>query len=225
MTNDECGDGTARVHVIACGVLAIDIRRTAERLGIEVTSEFLEGGLHDRPGELRRRLQAAIDRASASGACERIAVGYGICGRGTVGIHARGVPLVLPKAHDCIALFLGSDAAYRREFARCPGTYYISAGWFEEKVQPKSRESESGPRPRKGARFEELAAKHGEDNARAIIEFLTSWQRNYRRAAFIDTGAPGKARYASYAQAMADEFGWQYEALAGDLALMRKLIS
>ncbi len=225
MTNDECGDGTARVHVIACGVLAIDIRRTAERLGIEVTSEFLEGGLHDRPGELRRRLQAAIDRASASGACHRIAVGYGICGRGTVGIHARGVPLVLPKAHDCIALFLGSDAAYRREFARCPGTYYISAGWFEEKVQPKSRESESGPRPRKGARFEELAAKHGEDNARAIIEFLTSWQRNYRRAAFIDTGAPGKARYASYAQAMADEFGWQYEALAGDLALLEQMLT
>ncbi len=56
-----------RVHVIACGVLAIDIRQTAERLGVEVTAEFLEAGLHDRPGELRRQLQEAIDRASAAG--------------------------------------------------------------------------------------------------------------------------------------------------------------
>ena len=157
-------DCPARVHVIACGVLAIDIRRIAERLGVEVTTDFLEGGLHDRPGELRRRLQAAIDRASAEGGCDRIAVGYGVCGRGTVGIHARSVPLVIPNAHDCIALFLGSDAAYRREFARCPGTYYISAGWYEEKVQPKSgveHVEDKKDSDNKDRRYEYLQEKYG----------------------------------------------------------------
>ena len=216
---------SSRVHVVACGVLAIDIQRTAERLGLELTTEFLEGGLHARPGELRRRLQAAIDQASASGSCDRIAVGYGICGRGTVGIQARGVPLVLPRAQDCIALFLGSDAAYREEFARVPGTYYISAGWFEEKVQPRARKGEPAAKPQGQGQLEELAAKYGEDNARAIVEFLTSWQRNYQRAAFIDTGAPGRERYAAHAQAMAAEFGWRYEALPGDLALLETMLT
>ncbi|MFW6162064.1 MAG: DUF1638 domain-containing protein, partial [Planctomycetota bacterium] len=216
--------GAQRVHVIACGVLAIDIREVLSRLGVEATTEFLEGGLHDRPGELRRRLQEAIDRASASGECGRIAVGYGVCGRGTVGLHARAVPLVLPRAQDCIALFLGSDAAYRREFARCPGTYYISAGWFTEKVQPRSQRTGRPCKPRRDAHFEALAAQYGENNARAIVEFTTSWQRNYRRAAFIDTGAPGKERYASYARAMAEEFGWDYEALAGDHALLEAML-
>ena len=218
-------DCPARVHVIACGVLAIDIRRIAERLGVEVTTDFLEGGLHDRPGELRRRLQAAIDRASAEGGCDRIAVGYGVCGRGTVGIHARSVPLVIPNAHDCIALFLGSDAAYRREFARCPGTYYISAGWYEEKVQPREQKRATPKAQRKPSHHAELAAKYGEENARAIVDFMTSWQRNYRRAAFIDTGAPGKERYAAHAQAMAEEFGWEYEALPGDLALLETMLT
>ena len=214
-----------RTHVIACGVLAIDIRQAAERLGLDVTTEFLEAGLHERPGELRRRLQAAIDQASAAGGCDRIAIGYGVCGRGTVGIRARGVPLVLPKAHDCIALFLGSDAAYRREFARCPGTYYISAGWHEAKVQPRTQAGKEARKKRAAASFEALAAKYGAENAQAIIDFLNSWQRNYTRAAFIDTSSGDRERYASYARAMADELGWQYEELAGSTALVEKILT
>jgi len=213
-----------RAHVIACGVLAIDIRALAARLGIEVTTEFFEGGLHDRPAELRRRLQEAIDAASARGEGSRIVIGYGVCGRGTVGLRARGLPLVLPKAHDCIALFLGSDAAYRREFWRVPGTYYISAGWFEEKVQPRAQRRAKG-RGERRADSSELAAKYGDENAQAIVEFLNSWQKNYKRAAFIDTGSAGRARYAAHARAMAEEFGWRYEELPGNLGLLEKLLT
>ena len=213
-----------RIHVIACGVLAIDFEAVAERLGLEITTDYLPGGLHDHPGELRRRLQEAIDLASGGGKCDRIVVGYGLCGRGTVGIHARSVPLAIPKVHDCIALFLGSDAAYKREFHRYPGTYYISAGWFEEKVQPQSAQPEQEPRtsPCAGGELERLSAKYGRENAEAIVHFLSSWQRNYQRAAFVDTGAPRKAKYAAHARAMAEEFGWKYEALDGDLSLLEK---
>jgi len=220
----DCGN---RVHVIACGVLAIDIRNLAERMGLEISLELNEGGLHEDPGELRRRLQEAIDRASASGQCDRIAVGYGICGRGTVGIHARTVPLAIPKAHDCIALFLGSDAAYRQEFSRFPGTFYISAGWFEEKIQPKSVRRKDGARNenRDSDEFRRLVEKYGEENARAIVDFLNSWHRNYQRAAFVDTGAPHARRYSSYAKAMAEEFGWRYEALPGNLSLLEKMLT
>jgi hypothetical protein len=117
--------------VIACAVLALDIKYAAKKLGIDIGFKFLEGGLHDRPKVLREKLQAAINEISASGLGDRIVVGYGVCGRGTVGIKAKDIPLVLPKVHDCIALFLGGDAAYRREFKKYPGTYYISAGWYE----------------------------------------------------------------------------------------------
>lgn len=213
-----------RAHVIACGVLAIDIRALAARRGIEATTEFFEGGLHDRPAELRRRLQEAIDAAAAQGGSSRIVVGYGVCGRGTVGLRARRVPLVLPKAHDCIALFLGSDAAYRREFWRAPGTYYISAGWFEEKVQPRAQRR-ARRRGERRADSAELAAKYGDENAQAIVEFLNSWQKNYKRAAFIDTGSARRARYAAHARAMAEEFGWRYEELPGDLGLLEKLLT
>ncbi|NUQ63539.1 MAG: DUF1638 domain-containing protein [Pirellulales bacterium] len=215
---------TDSIHVIACGVLAIDLEDIARRLGLRLTTDFLPGGLHDRPHELRRRLQEAIDQASAVFRGERIVVGYGVCGLGSVGIHARNVPLVIPRVNDCIAMFLGSDRAYREQFVRYPGTYYISAGWVEGKAQPQSPEGKTHCGP-DCYTFAQLVAAYGEENAEAIRRFLTSWQRNYQRAAFIDTGARGKSRYAEIAQAMAKALGWKYEEIPGSSELMERLLA
>ncbi len=211
----------ADIHVIACGVLAREVRAAGERLGLRVTTEFLPGRLHETPHELRRRVQEAIDRASASGECGRIAIGYGLCGMGTAGLVARAVPLVIPRVQDCIALLLGSDAAYREQFANYPGTYYVSAGWVEDK-SPAAGER---PVPREDERFEDLVARHGRENAEAIRHFLDSWKRNYQRAVYIDTPGAGGRRYADIARAMADEFGWKYEELTGTHALLHQWLT
>ncbi len=214
------------VHVIACGVLAVDIRRVVQRIGVAATTEFLPGGLHARPDELRRRLQERIDEVSATTSTERIVVGYGVCGLGTVGLHARSVPLSIPRVNDCIALFLGSDTAYHEQFSRYPGTYYLSAGWVEEKTQPHSMDDgpiHCGP---ECYTFEQLVERYGQENASAIRSFLNSWQKNYQRAAFIDTGARGhRQKYADLAKAMAAEFGWEYEEIAGSDVLLETLIT
>ena len=131
-------DNKKHLHIIACGVLARDIQRTLQRFDSNISTQFLPGGLHERPNELRSKLQEAIDRESALKRADRIAIGYGLCGLGTVGVTAREIPLLIPRVHDCVALFLGSDAAYKEQFAKYPGTYYISAGWVLEKVLPNS---------------------------------------------------------------------------------------
>jgi len=226
-----------RLHVIACGVLAVDLRQAIERLGMDVSIEYLPGGLHNRPLDLRARLQERIDAASRRRQADMIAVGYGVCGLGTASLHARNLPLALPRVNDCIALFLGSDAAYKEQFAKCPGTYYISAGWVEEKARPLGNDPgtdapgdearPAGPSPTDvEAEFERLVAKFGDENAEAIRHFLTSWQRNYQRAVFIDTGAgAAKRRYAEIAADMARRFGWRYEEIAGTDTLLVKLLT
>lgn len=250
-----------RIHVIACGVLAVDLKHLIGELDLDIKVTYLSGGLHRSPKELRRRLQAAIDEVSAAGEVDQIAIGYGVCGRGAVGIQARQVPLVFPRVHDCIALFLGSDAAYQRQFSQYSGTYYISAGWVKEKVQPHSAQADSAAPPvgppvtppvvppsaftplTSGAsappippgdgqepcqcadpELARLVAQHGAENAQAIQHFLTSWQRNYQRAAFIDTGAAEHLGIAAVAKDMAARYGWKYEELAGNLDLLRKVL-
>lgn len=213
-----------RIHVIACGVLAIDIKRIGQEAGLDLSFTFLEGGLHNKPNLLKQKLQEAIDRISAQGDCERIVIGYGLCGNGAVGITARNIPLVIPRVHDCIALFLGSDQAYKREFAKYPGTYYISAGWYEEKVQPHSQKQCGAFIADKTVTHDELVKSYGDENAGMIKDFVNSWQKNYQRAAFINTSAPGASTYESHAKQMAEAYGWKYEHIDGNCELLRKVL-
>ena len=212
-------------YVIACAVLALDIKSAAEKLGLDIGVKYLEGGLHDRPDLLRQKLQAAIDELSVSGGCDRIVVGYGVCGRGTVGIQARDIPLSIPKVHDCIALFLGGDAAYRDQFKKYPGTYYISAGWYEEKTEPLSQRKLSAYYGDEKLNYGELVDRYGEKAAKETFQFLSTWQKNYQRAAFIETGARISPKYEKYAQDMATEYQWKYEKITGKRILIEKLLS
>ncbi|MBW2409141.1 MAG: DUF1638 domain-containing protein, partial [Deltaproteobacteria bacterium] len=192
---------------------------------MEVGTKFLEGGLHDRPNLLREKLQQAIDVISADGRCERIIVGYGVCGRGTIGVRSRGVPLSIPKVHDCIALFLGGDAAYKREFKRFPGTYYISAGWYEEKTEPHSQRQRTAYYGDEKLNYDELVEKYGKAAADETFQFLNTWQKNYQRAAFIETGARKSSKYEKYASQMAEQYGWAFEKIIGNQSLTEKLLT
>jgi len=216
-----------RVHVIACAVLAIDLKEVARNLDAEVSLEFLPAGLHDSPSDLRDRLQTAIDDASAAGKGDMIAIGYGVCGRGTIGLHARHVPLAIPRVHDCIALMLGSDAAYRKQFRQYPGTYYVSAGWVNEKTVPLTMAEPAQGGAGGCGRLHEVVEQMDDEDAAVVNDFMTSWQRNYQRAAFIDTGvdSPNKQRYDQIARDMADRFDWKYEKLQGSPALLEQVLT
>ena len=196
-------------------MLASDLRVLAGRLPARLTLDLLPGKLHNTPHDLRRRLQERIDAVSAAGGADAIAIAYGICGRGTVGLTARTIPLWIPRVHDCIALFLGSDAAYREQVARYPGTYYVSAGWVDEGMGSGNT---CGAPER-----QEWETRHGRENADAIETFLGSWKRNYQRAAFIDTGI-GNRHCAEVARRMAADNNWKYEELQGSHDLLSALL-
>jgi hypothetical protein len=69
---------------------------------------------------------------------DRIALGYGLCSNGIVGVRAPEQGLIVPRCHDCIAFFLGSPKAYLDDFHSRPGSYYLTPGWIAEKKDPLS---------------------------------------------------------------------------------------
>ena len=213
-----------KTAVIACAVLAVDLKHNGKKSGLDFEYTFLEAGLHNNPMLLREKLQAAIDAISSSGSYDRIIIGYGICGKGTIGIQARSIPLIFPKVHDCIALFLGGNRAYKTQFKKYPGTFYLTAGWIEEGIEPESQKGQYAYFGNKKLHFNDLVEKHGELAARKTFDFLNTWQKNYQRAAYIETGAKSSKKYESMAQGMAELFNWQYEKIKGSLELIQKLI-
>jgi len=214
-----------KVYVIGCAVLALDLKQVAGRLGLDFKTRFLQAGLHETPDLLRQKVQEAVDEISLRDDCQRIVIGYGVCGRGTVGIRAASKPLAIPKVHDCIALFLGGDTAYKRQFKQYPGTYYISAGWYEEKTEPISQRRKSAYYGDKKLNYDELVETYGEEAAVETFKFLNTWKDNYQRAAYIETGTEKSDKYEGYAREMAQEYGWVYEKLTGSSSLLEKLVS
>ena len=98
-----------KIFCLACEVLARPLYLCAAHSAHRVDIQLIQRGLHNQPANLRTVLQAAVDAASEK-PYDAIALGYGLCGQATSGITARSKPLVIPRAHDCITLFLGSRA-------------------------------------------------------------------------------------------------------------------
>lgn len=66
----------------------------------------------------------------APGQVGAVVLGYGLGSNGMVGLRAGVVPLVIPRAHDCIS-FLGFRRRYVELFNKRWGTTYYTSGWLE----------------------------------------------------------------------------------------------
>lgn len=214
-----------RLCALSCEVFVRECSRAVAYSPHIVDLKFLPFGLHDQPEELRARLQQEID-CIPSEKYEYIVLAYGLCSRGTAGLFAREVPIVVPRAHDCITLLLGSRCRYEQEFTHHPGTYYFSSGWIERK---EGEIVQGGYDPIKERlmieRLEEYIEKYGEDNARYLIEQEQQWLHHYDRAALIQTGLGDVEGYRDFTRRIADQRGWVYEELNGDTRLLDNLLS
>jgi hypothetical protein len=214
-----------RLHVISCRVFERELEVLVPQAKCEVKLEYLEMGLHERPGEqLRLALQRAVDAVAADGA-EAIAIGYGLCNRGLVGLKARTVPLVLPRAHDCLGILLGSSRRYLAELDKEAGTYFQSAGWIENLPGDRTlRPLAAGSQGATSASKAELVERYGAENAEFLLKELGSLTRLYKRLAYIQTPVAAARQFEEQAAKLAQQRGWKFEKLPGDLGWLRRLL-
>jgi len=216
-----------RLLVIGCEVLARELQFVAAGAPRPVDLKLLTQGLHgvEKPG-MAEDIQKHIDAADPA-LYDAVALAYALCNNGVVGLAARSLPVTIPRAHDCIALLLGSHARYQREFEGEPGTYYFSPGWLE-RDRADMMYPPSGPRVTEVLGMDrshaELVARYGEENAEFIREQLKGGLEHYTRAAYIAPPFAVPGGFEASARARADEHGWKYQRLEGDLALLKKLL-
>jgi hypothetical protein len=212
-----------RFLLIACEVLAREAYLCAARSPHIVDIRLLEKGLHDTPEDLRRKLQERIDEIN--GDYDAVLLGYGLCSNSTSGLMARGVRLVVPRAHDCITLYLGSRERYDVEFSGHPGTFYYTASYIERSDQSSSVALGAVSDVQRRQTYEEYVEKYGRDNADYLMDVMVAWARNYSRAAYIETGVSSSHEAERRAREEAERRGWVFEKLAGELTLIRKLVN
>jgi hypothetical protein len=213
-----------RILLIGCEVIIRELCDAITRSPHVVDARFLSKGLHDLGARaMRAALQDAIDEVEEKAEkYDAIALGYGLCGNGLAGLEARSIPLVLPRAHDCITLLMGSSSTFERYFQDHPGVYYRSAGWVERgaDLEPLAR-TQTGS----GYTLDALVERYGEDNGRYLYDELTRYRQTYQQLTFIETGIEPDEHFEAEARAEAVEKGWRFEKVRGDLSLFRALVS
>ncbi len=214
-----------RLKLIACEILYRELCALVASATHQVDLEFMPKGLHDLGGRpMCDRLQEAVDAVDA-GRYEAVLMGYALCGNGIAGLQARDIPLVVPRGHDCITLFLGSKERYLEYFTRNTGAYFKTTGWIERgRDLDQITGTPSSRRTGVGAAYEELVARYGEDNARYLYERLGGYTRNYSKLVYIEMGLEQDERFARQTEAEAGERGMQFECVKGDMSLLQRLV-
>jgi hypothetical protein len=210
-----------RLTVIACPSLLPDLEMLAGEIGISVAFHHIETSLHERPAaELKAALQTAIDQTTDSDA---VAVAYGLCNRSVIGIEARHVPVIIPRAHDCIGILLGSSRRYLKELQKGAGTYFQSAGWLNAARSPHQPEFTFGPNT--NVTREHLVARYGEESADWLLDQFEGFTRHYGRLAYIAMPVDAAQKWEAEARDIAARNNWQYDRLDGDPGWLKRLLS
>ena len=215
-----------RLMLLSCEIFFREFCACVARSPHTIDVEFLPKGLHDIGTDgMHQRLQAALDQIDEK-SYDAILLGYGLCNNGIVGLRARLRPLVVPRAHDCITLFMGSPARYMDYFQNNPGVYFKTTGWVERgNADGELSQLALGKNLGMAQTFEELAARYGEENARFLQEELGNLTKHYRQFTFIKMGMEQDDRYEQQTREDAAARGWKFEKLEGDMGLIERLVN
>lgn len=205
-----------KIALLACSVFESEVALQGANASHIVSRRMFHIGLHDRPDVMRKTLQAAVDELDREPGVEAIVLAYGLCGRGTAGLKAGRNKIVIPRAHDCFTVFMGSKEEYARRQAACPDCYYYSPGWNRARRVP-------GPERLEALRVE-LSARFDPDQVEFLLENERALWAVRGHALFIDLGTPDAAEEADYARGCAAGLGWTFEHLYGDPRLLHDLL-
>jgi hypothetical protein len=201
------------VAVLACDVFQDEL----SALGVDPARLiYLEMGLHDNPDTLREQVMAALARLESLPGVGRIALAYGLCGNGLLGVRAGRCPMALPRSHDCIGVLLGGADRHAKLLAEEPGTYFYSAGWIRGRRVP-------GP-DREAHLREMYAGKYADDPEMIdeLVEVDAETYAHHRRACHIETTCNPEAE--AYTRRCAAALGWEFHRVNGDDSVLRDLI-
>lgn len=213
-----------RYRLLCCEIFFREVCRLLSESERTCDVDFLPKGLHDLGADkMVPRLQAAVDAVPAD-RYEAVLLGYGLCNNGIVGLRAGRLPLVIPKSHDCIGIFMGSRHRYTDYFNSHPGTYYRTTGWTERNDSTGAGEQTVQQKLGLFMQYESLVEKYGEENARYIMETMGSGVEHYDRLTYIRMGLACEERFVQQARAEAAGKGWAFEELQGSLDVLRKLV-
>ena len=192
--------------IIACRVMQEHLQKL---LPPDSPVTYMDILLHNTPKKLAAALQDVIDAIAEP---STILVGYGLCGNGLLGVKSGPHTLIVPRTHDCIAIFLGSHQLYVQRFFANPNTYYLTRGWLEAKDEPLQD-------------YLDYVRDYDEETADYLVEMK---YRHYRRLTMVgfsqqelDECRPMAMRVAEFCK----RWNMEYDEIVGSTSMLETLLA
>lgn len=195
---------TATTHIIACDVMKEELLAVTPQH--PVTFHFVSMGLHRWPDKLREELRTVL--ATIEGK-SRVVLAFGLCGGAVAGLTAPGIPLFIPRAHDCIPLLLVSHYTHEELVREEKGTYFLSGGWLEGERTVFSE-------------YRRVRDRYGEQKAKRVMATMFD---AYRRLVFIYTGHPRENDHLATGRELAELLGLKFTIRPGRDAWLRRIVN
>jgi len=159
-----------RIKFICCDVFARLAYAAAAVSPNVVDLELLPMLAHTEPSALRDKIQSCISNTN-SDIYALIVLGYGLCGNAATGLHAP-VRMILPRMHDCCAMFIGSRARFIEAFGENLSMRWCACGYYERGGGADFNFSGDALNCKTNPEYLKLLEDYGEDNADYVWETL-----------------------------------------------------
>ena len=203
--NDKnTGTDNKKVKFIVCDVVNDEVK---DRIPSSWDVVIFEKKLHEKSDHLREVLQKEIDNSQDY---DSIILGYGLCGKSVEGLLSPNTDMIIPKCDDCISLFLGSTAEYKKQITKAPGSYYLTRGYIGENENLML------------ANYEEMKAKYSEETLKWVVKEML---KNYTRMVYINTGNYEPDQWRKITRQQAENLELAFEEINGTDDFFTKLVT
>lgn len=218
-----------RYKLIGCKIFEREIASIIYRCKNQIDITLLQQKLHDRPEKLKAIIQSEIDaidsdchrysNTTADKPFDAILLGYGLCTGVVTELSSKKYPLVIPRVHDCISLFMGDRDKYEKYYKNHTGTFYYTPG-FVECCDVMKLDNQ----------WDQVYLFHlkrhngNKRKARRLVEIEKSLTINYNSMAYIKWDDLPFPEYEEKVSRLAKEKNWTYDLIEGSNALLKKLV-
>ena len=120
------------IKLICCDVFARIACDLVSKSPHIVDLEFVPMLAHDEPQELNRLIKEKIEKSTmeSSRKYDAVILGFGLCGNAVIGLTC-SIPMVIPRAHDCCTIHMGSKENFIGAFGTILSARWSSTGYYE----------------------------------------------------------------------------------------------
>ena len=211
---------------ICCDVFARIACELVSKSPHIVDLEFLPMLEHNEPKMLKQLIQEKIDKCTTgiSRKYDAVILGFGLCGNSVTGLSCP-IPMVLPRAHDCCTIHMGSKEKFIGAFGDILSARWSSTGYYERchSLPSGYLATEQLATYKTSAEYIKYVEQYGEENADYIWETMYPEIETDEAVYIKIDNFEHSAAYENYKHEI-EKTGKKLKIVNGDVSMLRALI-